>query len=455
MKKKPNVIWVIADQMRSQAMSYHGDPNVRTPNIDRLAIEGVDFTQALSGTPLCSPFRGSLITGKYPHESSVEALNSPLSTEMPTVAHTLKENGYNTCWIGKWHLDGDRPELDVSLPENKKQIRQIPPERRGGFESWWAYENNNQPFNCTVHTDNDEGEMESFRLEGYESDALTDIMINWLEKQVSQDEDANKPFFACLSLQPPHDPYVAPAECMKNYNPAQLKLRPNVPNNKKIEERSRVELAGYYAAIERVDWNLGRLRKTLLDLGIDQDTYIIFFSDHGDLHGSHGQFRKMAPWEEAIKIPFIVGGPTRESHLTKTVDFPINHVDIAPTTLGICGINTPDYMRGFDYSSYVLGYDDTQQLPPDSAYLSLPVPTATQEGVILEEGVDRPFRGIVTRCGWKYVVLENQEWLMFNLNEDPYEQVNLALNPFYKDKRKELQERLLLWINETNYKFQV
>ncbi len=448
--KKTNVLWVLVDQMRAQAMSHMGDININTPNLDRLAIEGVEFTQAVSGSPLCTPFRGSLMTGRYPHRSTVPGLNSPLSTEMPTLAHTFAEQGYKTCWIGKWHLDGDRPELDLTLEANKKDKRVIPKERRGGFEDWWAYENNNQPFNCWIHGEAN-GETISYRLPGYETDALTDLLINWLKDYARSVDD--RPFFTSLSVQPPHDPYVAPAECMRNYNPEALTLRPNVPNVSSVAERAREELAGYYAAIERVDWNLGRIRETLLELGLDQNTQIIFFSDHGDMHGSHGQFRKQAPWEESIRVPFIVGGPTRKSYKTKKLDFPINHVDIAPTTLGLCGIEKPEDMDGTDYSSFIIDGQPASGDVPDSAYLSLPIPTSTLKGIILEEGVDRPYRGIVTRDGWKYVALEHQSWLMFNLKEDPYEQVNLAHNVFYKEKREQLHERLAQWIRETGDEF--
>lgn len=448
--RKPNILWILADQMRAQATGYAGDPNVHTPNLDRLAVEGVNFTHAVSGTPLCSPYRGSLITGKYPHRSSVPGLNSPLDPSMPTIAHALRDHGYRTCWIGKWHLDGNRKELDLTLPENRKEIRKIPPERRGGFENWWAYENNNQPFNCWVHTEAPGGTTESFRLPGYETDVLTDILLQWIEQSVKEEHD--QPFFAVLSVQPPHDPYVAPAECMDRHIPGRTVLRSNVPPLESIASRARRELAGYYAAVERLDWNIGKIRDTLHKLGLDQNTYIVFFSDHGDMHGSHGQFRKQAPWEESIRIPFLVGGPTRKSYKTLEYDFPVNHVDVAPTTLGLCGISKPGWMDGTDYSPFIL---EKSELPavPDSAYLSLPIPTAFSTNLIPEESVDRPFRGIVTRDGWKYIVLEGQPWLMFNVNEDPYEFVNLAHNAFYKEKRKELQNRLLLWIEETEDSF--
>ncbi len=442
--------------MRAQAMGHTGDPNVRTPNIDRLALEGVNFTQAISGTPLCCPFRGSLVTGRYPHRSTVPGHDYSMDPNMPTVAHAFRNAGYRTCWIGKWHLDGSHepnPGLDFWQYENTKRTRIIPPERRGGFEDWWAYEINNRPFDCWIHTDT-KGSMESYRVPGFASDGLTDILIDWMKGRVQDEPD--QPFFASLSLEPPHNPYTAPAEYMEKYRAADLKLRPNVPDVKWVRDRVNRELPGYYAAIENLDWNVGRIRAALDELGIAEETYIIFFSDHGDLHGSQGQFLKTSPWEEAIRIPFIVSGPSREHQFYQwgDLDIPINHVDIAPTTLGMCGIAKPDQMDGFDYSAYIRNkFTSNDPMPmddiPDSAYLSLPVPT------LHGDSVDKQFRGIVTRDGWKYVALEGHAWLMFNLNEDPYEQVNLAHNAKFSQQRTKLNDQLKRWVMETEDEFAV
>jgi arylsulfatase A-like enzyme len=454
-KKQPNIIWFIVDQMRGQAMSHRGDPNVQTPNLDLLAAQGVTFPNALAGTPLCSPFRGSLVTGQYPHRSTVPGHDFPLAEDMPTIAHAFRAQGYRTCWIGKWHLDGKRPGMNMKLEENQPHRRKIPAERRGGFEDWWAYENNNRPFNCWIHTDRD-GETVSYRLPGYETDCLTDIMIDWLKKQVN--ERANQPFFGVLSVQPPHVPYIAPAENMRNYNPAKLELRRNVPQVGWVLDRARRELAGYYAAIERIDWNMGRLRAALEELGLDNNTYIIFFSDHGDMLGSQGQFWKTNPWEEAIRIPFIVSGPDNSHQIYVDVQAPLNHVDIAPTTLGLCGIEKPPQMVGTDYSRYIFRWLPAWDVPlhdqsyldfPDSAYLSLPVPT------LHPDSTDRPWRGLVTRDGWKYVVLEGQPWLLYNLNDDPYEQVNLAHNTRFNRQRRILHERLSQWVQDTGDEFKL
>jgi arylsulfatase A-like enzyme len=165
------------------------------------------------------------------------------------------------------------------------------------------------------------------------------------------------------------------------------------------------------------------------------------------LHGSHGQFRKTSPWDESIRIPFVVGGlhPRYEGRSGRQPAL-INHVDIAPTTLGLCGIDPPGWMRGHDYSGCRLPWRPQASLP-DSAFLQCVIPTGHGDSV------DRPWRGIVTLDGWKYLVLEAQPWLMFNLNEDPYELVNLAHNTRYRAQRQRLQDRLAAWIADTGDSF--
>jgi arylsulfatase A-like enzyme len=434
---KKNIIWIFGDQHRAQALSCNGDPNVSTPNIDLLSGEGVNCQQAVAGSPLCCPFRGSLLTSRYPHEC-VPGHEYPMDPKLPTVANVFAENNYETAYFGKWHVDGHHES------EYRGAHHIIPKERRGGFDTWIGYENNNSPWDSWVHGHRKNGEdVELQRLPGYETDELTDMLIDFIKEKA----ETKNNFFAALSVQPPHDPYHAPADFMGNFNPAHLEMRPNVPDIPRVQERARKELAGAYAQIENLDWNVGRIREALVESGMEFDTIIIFFSDHGDFHGSHGQFRKTSPLEESIKIPFIISGPpTRYDHHCGINDSVVSSVDIAPTSLGLCGIDKPEWMRGFDYSGL---YDKTRKMKeiPDSAYIQIVVPTGHGDSV------EQAWRGVVTRDGWKYVAFENQNWLLFNLNEDPYELANLAHNIEFSEKRKELNQRLAKWIKETGDNF--
>lgn len=386
------MIWFLGDQHRAQATGYAGDPNLHTPNFDFLASEGVNFSKALSGYPLCCPFRGALLSGRYPHKSC-PGHEVQMPPSMPTVTAPFRENGYVTAWIGKWHLDGFKERT------GRATFHEVVRSHRGGFDEWLGYENNNSQYDTHVHGHREDGtEIPPTRLDGYETDVLTDKLLDFVRRRKA---DA-RPFFAAMSAQPPHNPYVAPPQYMRRHTPAAVQLRPNVPPVDRIEERARRELAGYYAAIENLDANLGRLIECLRENHMLDNTHIVAFADHGDLHGSHGQFMKTAPWEEAIRIPLIVGGGRRYEHRTGISEALVNHVDIAPTSLGLAGIAAPCWMEGTDYSHVRLQISTeatkaARSMEPDSALLQLVIPTKHRDSV------DRPWRGIVCRDGWKYV----------------------------------------------------
>jgi arylsulfatase A-like enzyme len=439
---RPNVIWVFGDQHRRQALGFNGDPNARTPNLDNLHEVGFTFPNAVSGFPLCCPFRGSLLSGRYPHKC-VPGHEHPLPEGQKTIAHTFNDAGYRTAYFGKWHLCGwkeskGRAAMYISRPE-----------QRGGFETWAGYDNNNSQYDSWVHGGEGKDAFH-FRLPGYETDELTNLLINYIQDRGKEQQSGKaKPFFAALSVQPPHDPYIAPPEFLARYNPAKLVMRPNVPSIPRIEATARREAAGYYAMIENLDYNFGRVRQALEKAGLASNTHLMFFSDHGDMHGSQGMFRKTNPYEESIRIPFLIGGevPRYEGRQIGTSTAVLNHVDIAPTTLGLCGIAKPDWMEGYDYSFKRLNFRKAAPNEPDSAYLQNVIPTGHHHSI------NTPYRGLVTREGWKYVAFPNQSWLMFNLNEDPYEQANLAQNNFYRAERKKLLERLRQWIADTGDTF--
>jgi arylsulfatase A-like enzyme len=441
--EKPNVIWLFSDQHRGQALSYMGDPNARTPNIDNLATLGVTFTQARSGFPLCCPFRGSLVSGRYPHHC-VPGHEYPLPPGQPTIAKPFADAGYRTAWFGKWHLSGWHER------DGRGAFHIVPPEKRGGFETWVGYENNNSQWDSWVHGGTGKDAFH-YRLPGYETDELSNLLIKYIRER-GDDAKAGRgrPFFACVSVQPPHDPYVAPEEYMSRYNPAALQMRPNVPASPEVQRIARRELAGYYAMIENWDWNIGRIRKALEQAGLAFNTHLICFSDHGDMHGSHGMYRKTNPFEESACIPFVIGGEVPRYHGRSNADVPVllNHVDIAPTTLGLCGIPKPEWMEGRDYSGYRLSGRPRPELP-DSAFSQNVVPTGHANSI------NKPYRGLVMREGWKYVCFDGVSWLLYNLNEDPYEQVNLAHNSRYRALRKKLTDRLRQWVADTGDKFDI
>jgi len=440
---QPNVIWILGDQHRSFAISCNGDPNVHTPNMDILSRTGVNFDHAVSSYPLCAPFRGTMLTSRYPHHC-VPVNGYPLPPGQPTITAPFHEAGYQTAYFGKWHLSGWNEH------NGRGAMHIVPPDRRGGFDEWIGYENNNSQWDCWVHGGSGKDAFH-YRLPGYETDELTNLLIKYLKERGEEAKSGKaRPFFAALSVEPPHPPHLAPAEFMSHYNGGQLELRPNVPPIERIRTQTRRWLAGYYAQIENLDWNIGRVRKALHETGMEFNTYILQFADHGTMMGSHGTFSKTHPYEESIRIPMIVSGgvPYYNGNRSGRPSIPFNSVDIAPTTLGLCGIRKPSWMEGTDYSHYRLA-DRPKVSEPDSAYLEEPI--AEQ----MADHVNTPWRGLVTRDGWKYCCFANTSWMMFDLNEDPYELVNLAHDNKVRVERQKLIERLKQWISDTGDKFEV
>lgn len=438
---RPNVIWIFGDQLRAQALSFNGDPNARTPSLERAEVNGMNFEHNISGFPLCCPFRGSLLTSRYPNHC-VPGHEYPLPKGQQTIADVFNANGYNTGYIGKWHLGGWHES------NGRAAFFITDPDRRGGFQHWVGYENNNSQWDCWVHGGRGKDAFH-YRLPGYETDALTDLFIQYLNEQATNEKNGQgKPFFAVLSVEPPHNPNVAPEEYMVHFQPERLKLRPNTAQVARVEERARRELAGYYAQIENLDWNYGRIVKALEENKQLFNTHILFFADHGEMGGSHGMFRKVNPHEEAIRTPLIFSGglPAYGGLRSGRVPVLSNHVDIAPTTLGLCGIKKADWMEGNDLSHYRLAKAGPG-FEPDSAYLQSVIPPGHPDSI------NTPYRGLVTKDGWKYVCFENQSWLMFNLNEDPLEEANLAQNNMYRVERKKLIDRLAQWVHDTGDHF--
>ncbi|MFD0715623.1 sulfatase [Paenibacillus sp. GCM10027626] len=413
MRKQPNVIYVFSDQHRADAVGYRGNPDLKTPNMDRLARESIDFTTAVAGFPVCCPSRACLMTGQYALTHGVFVNDVSLGGEAVPLAEAFKENGYDTAYIGKWHLDGNG------------RSNWIPPERRQGFEFWRVLE-------CThnyLHSDYYGDSPEKLTWDGYDAKAQTDCAIAYIRSHKQQ----NRPFLMALSWGPPHSPYdTAPQQFKDLYDPAVLTLRPNVPEH--CEALAREELAGYYAHISALDSCLGELMRVLDEEGLTGDTIFIYTSDHGDMLGSHGERHKQKPWDESILVPFLLRYPSLFGTEGRKVSAPINTPDIMPTLLGLCGLNIPSTVEGADYSPFLRG----EQAPPeDAAILECIHPF----GEWYRDIGGKEYRGLRTER-YTYVRDLNGPWLLFDNAADPHQMNNLCQEEAYRDLLAELDLRL-------------
>ncbi|MBI1371808.1 MAG: sulfatase-like hydrolase/transferase [Phycisphaera sp.] len=423
--RKPNLVYVFADQWRAAAMGYAGDPNARTPNLDKLAAQSANFTNAVSGCSVCCPHRASLLTGQFPLTHGVFMNDLHLSEDATTIAEVMRDAGYNTGYIGKWHLDG------------RGRSSYIPPESRQGFEYWRVLECTHNYNHSPYYADDDK----TRRLwEGYDAFAQTDDAIGYIKDHAK----ADKPFVLFLSWGPPHNPYqTAPKEYVDMFDPAKLTLRPNVPAD--AEAATRKDLAGYYAHCAALDHCIGELLKTLDETGIASDTIFVFSADHGAMLGSQAQHRKQKPWDESIRVPLLVRYPRALGESGRELDAPISTPDLMPTLLGLAGIGCPSTVEGLDYS----GYLRTGQNPPkDYALIECPAPF----GEWARTRGGREYRGIRTRR-YTYVRDLNGPWLLYDNETDPYQMRNLVDDAASASTKAELDKMLSEKLRERKDEF--
>jgi arylsulfatase A-like enzyme len=408
---KPNVVFLLADQWRAQAVGYAGDVNARTPRLDRLATQAAVLTTAVSPCPVCSPYRGSLITGRYPLSHGVFLNDVCLNRDAVSLAQAFRTAGYQTAYIGKWHLDG----------HGRSSF--IPAERRQGFEFWRANECTHNYLHSPYYADSEEKRY----WNGYDSQAQT------AEAEAYIRAHRNQPFLLVLSWGPPHNPYETVPERFRRLFPAgQIRLRPNVPPH--AEAAARRDLAGYYAHCTALDECVGRIFDTLKACGLAENTILVFTSDHGDMLGSHAQVRKQRPWDEAILVPFLAHWPKGLGRGGRKLSTPFATPDIMPTLLGLCGIAIPRTVEGLDRSAWLRGEE------AESGRAAL-ITCVTPFGEWTRDKGGREYRGLRT-ARHTYVRTLDGPWLLYDNEEDPYQLRNLVGDEKFAVLRRALDSRL-------------
>lgn len=413
MKSRYNLLFVFADQWRAQAFGYAGDPNASTPHLDAFAARSVNFTNAVSGCPVCSPYRASLMTGVYPIRHGMMVNDQSLSDRFagPFLGDALRAAGYRTAYIGKWHLDGHGRQTFV------------PPARRLGFEWWKGFECSHHYHESYYYFGDDPRPR---RWAGYDADAQTAEACRFLREQ-----NGRAPFALFLSWGPPHSPYGgAPEPFASRHDPGRIRLPPNVPAE--AAEPARRQLAGYYTHGSALDAAFGRLLDTLAATGRDRDTIVVFTSDHGDMLGSQGQFRKQKPWAESIRVPLLVAHPDAPGG--RADDAPFDAPDWMPTLLALCGAPIPDAVQGRDCSRAIL---EGAPAPIVEALLALYVPFHEWR----YENGGREYRGLHDRR-YTYVRTLEGPWLLYDNRADPWQQHNRAADPAFAPIVAQLDARL-------------
>jgi arylsulfatase A-like enzyme len=435
--RRPHLVYVLADQLRYASCGYAGDERAHTPHIDALSREGISFCNAVSGHPVCAPYRANLFTGKYTTSTGMVINEIRMNPHHRCLAHVLAESGYDTAYVGKWHLWAN----ELGHHDDPKNAFVPPGPHRLGFDGYWAaYNFHHRYVDAYYYRDTPEKVV----MPGYEPDGQTDLAIECLARA----ERADRPVALVLSYGTPHDPWTpdnVPEAFLKRYRDVPF---PHPPNYRaeddlpyadswaRFEEGERDQLTDwmrvYYAMTANLDWNIGRLLQAIDDLGLCEDTLLVFTSDHGELFGAHGRRAKNIFYEEAVRVPFLLRWP---GHVPagQVSDACLNTPDIMPTLLGLLGLPIPAEAEGMDLSPCALGQDGPE---PDAAFMQ-----GTGATAIFQDGHE--WRALRDKRYTYAVYRVDGSELLFDHQSDPCQVRNMASDPGYAGTSGRYREMLV------------
>ncbi len=398
--RMPNIIFAFGDEHRYQSMGFTETPGLATPTMDRMAREGVSFRNCISNYPVCSPFRAMLLTGQWPQQSGVTDNNIPLSPDARTIGDAFQAAGYRTGYIGKWHLGGERAEPY-------------------GFDTSLIWSNTNTHFDKSRYHP---AESDPVQPEGYNATLMTDQAIGFVRRE------SEKPFFLMLSLNPPHANFLdAPAEYQALYPEGKLPVRPHATLFHSASggafSTTHAAYNGYHAHVSALDRELGRLIAALESKGLMENTILFYSSDHGSQLGSHDVGSKRQPYEESIRIPFLVYGPGHVRPQPEREEL-IGAIDFMPTVLSAAGIPVPETCAGAAYPLNGKGPDPDYQ------------PIMHLSKLNSSKGNDHPapiFRGLRGKQ-FTYAAGPEGPMCLFDNVADPYQQNSLVEDKAHREQ---------------------
>lgn len=439
--QKPNILFVMADQLAARYLPFHGHPLVQTPHLSRLAREGVVFENAYSSSPLCAPARATVMNGLLPSRTGVYDNAAEFPSAIPTWAHYLRKEGYKTCLSGKMHFVG--PDQLHGLEE--RLTTDIYPADFGWTPDWrlrqeridWWYHNMTSVLQPGIAEMSNQLEFDD------------DVAFQAVRKIYDHARfDADKPLALMASFTHPHDPYAARKQFWDKYDDASIDM-PRVPpmshnvldpHHRRLYEMSAMDdyvvteadvrsaRHGYYANISYVDDLLGKLLGALEATSMIDDTVVVFTSDHGDFLGERGLWYKMSFLEPSAHVPMVIWNPARFK--ARRVMEPVTLADILPTfaDLGVGG--TAALARKVDGRSLVPLLQGATENPEHTAW-----------GEYLAEGAIAPLY-MLRRGPWKFIHTPCDPDQLFNLVDDPDEINDLAgSHPLAKVMREEVEAK--------------
>lgn len=421
----PNLLFVFPDEFRRQAVGCMGCDPVITPNLDAFAREGLLLTNAVSNRPVCSPYRASLLTGRYPFSTGVTTncwngtvpYDVYLRESERCISDVLHDAGYSCGYIGKWHLEAPQEPYLFPRGQGGAWDEYTPPgPRRHGFDFWHSYgchDNHLEPHYWSGNAAREDYATVREWSPRHEAETA----IGFLRNRGGQQRREGQPFALFVSMNPPHMPFdKVPPEYVERYGaktPTDLLTRPNVNLDTEEAQMARRWAKHYFAAVTGVDEQFGRILQCLKEEGLEDNTLVVFTSDHGEMMGSQGCMYKTLWYEESLGVPFLLRWP---GHLRPGREETLFSVpDIMPTLLGLMGLDarTPQQVEGLNQAGLFLG--KTTRRPASALYLN-------HDPAMPELGA----RGVRTPR-YTYVInrqRKGEERFLFDNQADPYQMRN-------------------------------
>jgi arylsulfatase len=440
----PNVLLVVTDQQRWDTLGCYGNDVIETVNLDHLAAQGTVFTRAYSPVPACIPARASLMTGMDAWHTGIIGTggeNPPCANLSNTLPQAMAAAGYHTQGVGKMHFTPQRSLQGFHHTVLDEEARVRDPGFVSDYAAWFERNKHGDYGRYDHGIDQNSWMARPFPASEYlhATNWTASEAVRFLERR-----DPTRPFFLKVSFARPHSPYDPPAVYFDRYLDADLPAAaegewsaesgpatdPNAWQGRRPAADVRRARAGYYGAINHIDHQVGRIMRALRDHKLDDDTVVVFCSDHGDLLGDHGLWRKSRPFEGATHIPMVVRLPrSMRAGKADRVDAPVALYDVMPTILDAAGVDVPQTVTG-----------------------SSMVPLATRSGAPWRDFVHGeysrhpvvPAMHFLTDETWKYIwFADDGVELLFNLSADPYETRDLASDPEHTDTARAWRKRLV------------
>ena len=430
---KPNILFVMFDQMAALSLPVYGHPLVRMPNLEKLASRGAVFDNAYCNAPLCSPARFALMTGRTPSSIGAYDNAAELPSDQPTWAHRLREIGYRTCLSGKMDFTGG----DQLHGYEERLTTDLSPSDFGWTPNW-DQPDLVQPWYHTMGSVAEAGPCDySLNME-YDEDACFKA-IQWLHRRAGETDD--RPFALTVSFMHPHDPYQAPRPYWDWYEGAAIDAplddgQPVTARDAfgqrmyRLYDRGEIPVTAdqvlrarraYYGMLSYCDALLGRLLERLDMLGLSDDTVVVVTSDHGDMLGERGLWYKMVFFERAIRVPLVFAGPGVPTG--RRVSEPVSHLDLMPTFTAMAGDETA--RDGCSLLPLLQGQAD---------------PMREVVGQYMGEGYDHPLI-MLRRAHWKFIHSQAEGSFLYDLAADPTERRNIADSDLGRSLRDEVEQR--------------